>query len=191
MALKAVVFWKLEKALHITTEGAEPGQDKKPGFKTGEPVPIGIALDLFVENPSLIISNPADMFIWQGSRIGNHRFQANYDIVFQCRFPMEDPLRPTVTKAELCCAQELAFNRWQISAACSQEDRRCAFPFDGGTGSCERAKNLGTKNLGRDCTGLDSFLLKHTPSTCITIRRTRNLVSSTITSVIGLRALIR
>jgi hypothetical protein len=31
----------------------------------------------------------------------------NYDIVFQCRFPMEDPLRPTVTKAELCCAQEL------------------------------------------------------------------------------------
>jgi hypothetical protein len=31
----------------------------------------------------------------------------NYDLVFQCRFPMEDPQRPTVTKAEICCEKEL------------------------------------------------------------------------------------
>jgi hypothetical protein len=31
----------------------------------------------------------------------------NYDLIFQCRFPMEDPQRPTVTKAELCCEKEL------------------------------------------------------------------------------------
>lgn len=64
-----MVFRTLEKALHVITEAAEPGQDKKPGFKTGVPVPIGIALGLFVEIPSLIISDPADMFVWQGSRV--------------------------------------------------------------------------------------------------------------------------
>jgi hypothetical protein len=31
----------------------------------------------------------------------------DYDIVFICHFPMEDSRRPSTTKAELCCEQEL------------------------------------------------------------------------------------
>jgi hypothetical protein len=31
----------------------------------------------------------------------------NYDLVFQCRFPMEDLRRPLETKAELCCEKEI------------------------------------------------------------------------------------
>jgi hypothetical protein len=33
--------------------------------------------------------------------------QLAYDIVFLCHFPLEDPCRPTVTKSELCCEQEI------------------------------------------------------------------------------------
>lgn len=31
----------------------------------------------------------------------------DYDLVFRCHFPMEDPGRPTTTKVELCCELEL------------------------------------------------------------------------------------
>ena len=34
-------------------------------------------------------------------------FSMNYDLVFQSRFPAEDPQRPTLTKAEICCEKEL------------------------------------------------------------------------------------
>jgi len=37
----------------------------------------------------------------------DHVGKLDYDIVFVCHFPMEDPRRPSATKAELCCEKEL------------------------------------------------------------------------------------
>jgi hypothetical protein len=57
------------QALLVVTEAAPLGQGKKLGVKTGVTAPIGIALGVFVEIPSLTISDSTDTFVWQGSLV--------------------------------------------------------------------------------------------------------------------------
>jgi hypothetical protein len=61
---------------------------------------LGLARGLGEENvcPDAILLE-SDWPSWIG--------HMQYDLVFRCNFPMEDVSRPFVTKAELCCEQEL------------------------------------------------------------------------------------
>jgi hypothetical protein len=74
----------------------------------------------------------------------------NYDLVFQSRFPMEDLQRPMVTKAEICCEKELGI---PPIAKYPQLFPKKIVAVHFHSGSRERARELGTENLGRDCVG--------------------------------------
>jgi hypothetical protein len=78
-------------------------------------------------------------------------FSMNYDLVFQLRFPAEDPQRPMLTKAEICCEKELGIQPIaKYPQLVPKKIVAVHFHSTTGTGTRERAGNLGPKNLGRD-----------------------------------------